>query len=175
MTANAHLRRRGLRVLLAVSLASMPISVAPASGGFFLPPDAPPDALRPSVARERVLVIYDAAEAREYVVAEVRFRNALETFEFVVPAPTRPQAPKSVHMPDGEGDMPFSMDIPFVMLRAKLPFDPTRVEEDADVDGAHVSLSSTSVLDASIAGLLHDFGSGDFVGEPGVDAGWSGT
>ena len=129
------------RVALAAGLGLVPISVAPASGGVFPPRHAPADARPPSVARERVLVIYDAEQGREHIIAARRFRNALEPFAFVMPAPTQP-------------DRSDYVEFPFARLREQLPFDPTRTRQDKDDDVEHVQLSSISVLDARVGTSL---------------------
>src|SRR6186713_1601474 len=48
--------------------------------------NAPP----PSLASERVLILYDEERQLEHFVREVRFDDAAGTFAFVVPTPERP-------------------------------------------------------------------------------------
>ncbi len=59
---------------------------ASACGGFFSR-----TASRPSLALERVLLIFDEAQSREHLIRQVTFRAGNETFGFVVPTPSRPE------------------------------------------------------------------------------------
>lgn len=63
---------------------------AHACGGFFSARALKPEQ-RPTLAREKVLIVHDAARGREHFIREVAFRRADEKFGFVVPTPTRPE------------------------------------------------------------------------------------
>lgn len=78
-------------VVLAGALAFVAAEpVADACGGFFSARALAPEQ-RPTLAREKVLIIHDAARGREHFIREVAFRKADQTFGFVVPTPTRPE------------------------------------------------------------------------------------
>ena len=64
---------------------------------------------RPSLAREKVLIIHDAARGQQHFIREVAFRRADQPFGFVVPTPTRPEVAKVDRNP-------------FTRLRARFPF-----------------------------------------------------
>jgi len=64
---------------------------------------------RPSLAREKVLIIHDAARGQQHFIREVAFRKADQPFGFVVPTPTRPEVAKVDRNP-------------FTRLRARFPF-----------------------------------------------------
>lgn len=102
---------------LAAALVAFPgagISVARACGGFLLRTVSPER--RPSLAREKVLIVYDADEQKQHFIREVAFRAANETFGFVVTTPTRPSVDKVERTP-------------FSKLRRILPFRPPTPEE----------------------------------------------
>lgn len=85
---------------------------AEACGGFFHHTLAPEQ--RPSLAREKVLIIHDAARGRQHFVREVAFRRATQPFGFVVPTPTRPEVAQV-------------RTSPFSRLRANFPFEVMKV------------------------------------------------
>ncbi len=64
---------------------------------------------RPSLAREKVLIVHDAARGREHFIREVAFRKADQVFGFVVPTPSLPEV--------AEVDKN-----PFTRLRTRFPF-----------------------------------------------------
>ncbi len=66
---------------------------------------------RPSLAREKVLLVHDVAAGREHFVRELVFRKAEEPFGFVVPTPSRPEVAKVDKTP-------------FSKLRERFPFAP---------------------------------------------------
>ena len=66
---------------------------------------------RPSLAREKVLLIHDAAAGRQHFVREIVFRKAEEPFGFVVPTPSLPEVAKVETTPFGK-------------LRERFPFAP---------------------------------------------------
>src|SRR5688572_3283833 len=82
--------------------------VAEACGGFFLRRVSPEE--QPSLAREKVLIIHDAARGREHFIREVAFRRADQRFGFVVPTPTLPEVVKVEKTP-------------FSRLRRRFPFE----------------------------------------------------
>jgi hypothetical protein len=74
------------------------IPVVQACGGFFRAPQVPPEK-RPTLAREKVLLIHDAAKGRQHFIREVAFRKANDSFGFVVPTPTRPEVASIAQTP----------------------------------------------------------------------------
>lgn len=66
---------------------------AAACGGFFSRRPVPPEQ-RPTLSREKVLIVHDAARSREHFIREVAFRRADERFGFVVPTPSLPEVAK---------------------------------------------------------------------------------
>lgn len=82
-----------------------------ACGGFFSGPVKLAPELRPSLSREKVLIVHDAARGREHFIREVAFRRADQTFGFVVPTPSRPEVAKVEKNP-------------FTRLRSDFPFKP---------------------------------------------------
>ncbi len=94
---------------LALALALVPATPpAHACGSFFSARVLSPEE-RPSLAREKVLLIHDAATMRQHFIREVAFRRASEPFGFVVPTPTRPEVAAVEHTP-------------FTKLRQRFPF-----------------------------------------------------
>jgi hypothetical protein len=92
------LRARTLvSLLLGASLLALTLPfvtpIARACGAFFSVRTISPEQ-RPSLAREKVLIIHDAVHGQQHFIREVAFRKADETFGFVVPTPTRPQVAK---------------------------------------------------------------------------------
>ena len=85
-------------------------SVAHACGGFFRARTIPPEQ-RPSLAREKVLILYDAEQRKQHFIRELAFRRADERFGFVVPTPTRPEVERVA-------------ETPFTTLRDRFPFHP---------------------------------------------------
>jgi hypothetical protein len=85
--------------------------VARACGGFFRRATVPAEE-RPSLSREKVLIIHDAARGEEHFVREVAFQRAREPFGFVVPTPSRPEVFKV-------------KKTPFTKLRELFPYGPT--------------------------------------------------
>jgi hypothetical protein len=92
---------------LAVTLVT---PIANACGAFFHVRALAPEQ-RPSLAREKVLIIHDAARGQQHFIREVAFRRADQTFGFVVPTPTRPTVAKVEKNP-------------FTKLRERFPFKP---------------------------------------------------
>src|SRR5690606_1124190 len=86
-------------------------SVARACGAFFHVRMISPEQ-RPSLAREKVLIIHDAVRGQQHFIREVAFRKADQTFGFVVPTPTRPEVAEVATNP-------------FTKLRERFPFAPT--------------------------------------------------
>lgn len=84
--------------------------VAHACGAFFHVRTIAPEK-RPSLAREKVLIIHDAARGQQHFIREVAFRKADQTFGFVVPTPTRPEVAEVATNP-------------FTKLRERFPFAP---------------------------------------------------
>lgn len=110
------LRRRSVSLavlsgLLALTILA-PARPAAACGGFFsgLVKLAPEQ--RPSLAREKVLIVHDAERGREHFIREVAFRRADHTFGFVVPTPSRPEVAKVEKNPFTRlrQDFPFARD-----------------------------------------------------------------
>jgi hypothetical protein len=100
-------------VLLGLGIAGvlLPVvqtSVAHACGGFFRARTIPPEQ-RPSLAREKVLILYDAEQRKQHFVRELAFRRADDRFGFVVPTPTRPEVERVE-------------ETPFTTLRERFPF-----------------------------------------------------
>jgi hypothetical protein len=98
--------------LLALTLAMITwfTPIASACGAFFSIRTLSPEQ-RPSLAREKVLIIHDAVHGQQHFIREVAFRKADETFGFVVPTPTRPEVAKVEKNPFGK-------------LRERFPFKP---------------------------------------------------
>lgn len=94
--------------LLALALPLHEASEARACGGFFRARTVAPEK-RPSLSREKVLLIHDRARGRQHFVREVAFRRAAEPFGFVVPTPSRP-------------DVASIKKQPFTALREQFPF-----------------------------------------------------
>lgn len=82
---------------------------AAACGGFFSSVRVLAPELRPTLAREKVLIVHDAARGREHFIREVAFRKADRAFGFVVPTPSRPEVAKVEKNP-------------FTRLRERFPF-----------------------------------------------------
>jgi hypothetical protein len=82
---------------------------ADACGGFFSARALKPEQ-RPTLAREKVLIVHDAARGREHFIREVAFRKADQKFGFVVPTPTRPEVATVAKNP-------------FTRLRDQFPFE----------------------------------------------------
>lgn len=100
---------RGRSLALALLLALLPAPPqARACGGFFSARLLSPEQ-RPSLSREKVLLIHDDAAMRQHFIREVAFRRASEPFGFVVPTPTRPEVAAVEHTP-------------FTKLRERFPF-----------------------------------------------------
>lgn len=98
-------------VLLATALALPLLSpVARACGAFFHVRAIAPEQ-RPSLAREKVLIIHDVVRGQQHFIREVAFRKADESFGFVVPTPTRPEVAEVATNP-------------FTKLRERFPFAP---------------------------------------------------
>src|SRR5688572_30726603 len=105
-------RRRLASVLLAcMSVLVLPAPAASACGMFYGEATAVAPESRPSLAREKVLIVHDAARGREHFIREVAFRRADQTFGFVVPTPTPPEVAAVA-------------DNPFTQLRELFPFAP---------------------------------------------------
>ncbi|MCA9638466.1 MAG: DUF2330 domain-containing protein [Myxococcales bacterium] len=102
-------RTRRAIALLACLLA-LPLAAprAEACGLFYYQRALSPER-RPSLAREKVLLIHDAARGRQHFVREVSFRRADQRLGFVVPTPTRPEVAAVQRTP-------------FTKLRDRLPF-----------------------------------------------------
>ncbi|MCR9164320.1 MAG: DUF2330 domain-containing protein [Nannocystaceae bacterium] len=77
--------------------------------GIFAPKLAPEE--RPTLSREKVLIVHDAASGVEHFVREVVFDKAGDPFGFVVPTPSQP----TVHAVE---------TTPFTALRKAFPFRP---------------------------------------------------
>lgn len=90
MVRAAPLSSHAAAVLAAALVLVASAPPAAACGGFFSRRLVPPER-RPSLAREKVLIVHDAARGRQHFVREVAFRRADEAFGFVVPTPTRPE------------------------------------------------------------------------------------
>lgn len=84
--------------------------IAHACGLFFHVGTISPEQ-RPSLAREKVLIIHDAARGQQHFIREVAFRQADQTFGFVVPTPTLPTVAEVENNP-------------FSKLRERFPFKP---------------------------------------------------
>ena len=91
----------GLAIVLAAP-------VARACGMFLRVREVSPEQ-RPSLAREKVLIIHDAARGQQHFIREVAFRRADQSFGFVVPTPTRPEVATVEKNP-------------FTKLRERFPF-----------------------------------------------------
>lgn len=100
------------RAAAALAAALVLVAAAPpaaACGGFFSARSLPPER-RPSLAREKVLIVHDAARGRQHFIREVAFRRADQPFGFVVPTPTRPEVASVARNP-------------FTRLRDQFPFE----------------------------------------------------
>lgn len=86
----------------------LPAPVADACGGFYSVRVLAPEQ-RPSLAREKVLIVHDAARGREHFIREVAFRKADQRFGFVIPTPSLPEVAKVEKNP-------------FTKLRERFPF-----------------------------------------------------
>ena len=109
-------RRLGACLLACALTLAASESIAAACGGFFSARALTPEQ-RPTLSREKVLIVHDAARGRQHFIREVAFRRADESFGFVVPTPTRPEIAKVERTP-------------FTRLREHFPF------TDPVVDGA---------------------------------------
>jgi hypothetical protein len=111
---HAQRSRTFVPLLLGASLLALALPLrtplANACGAFFQARAIAPE-LRPTLAREKVLIIHDAARGQQHFIREVAFRQADESFGFVVPTPTRPVVAKVEHNP-------------FTKLRERFPFKP---------------------------------------------------
>ena len=86
----------GFLFIAALCLAALDVpgvATARACGGFFRSKQISPEE-RPSLWREKVLIIHDEAKGEQHFVREVAFQKAKEPFGFVVPTPTRPSVDK---------------------------------------------------------------------------------
>jgi hypothetical protein len=94
----------------ATGLLALPLitPVARACGMFYHHRALAPEQ-RPSLAREKVLIIHDAAHGQQHFIREVAFRKAEQTLGFVVPTPTRPEVAAVAQTP-------------FTKLRERFPF-----------------------------------------------------
>jgi hypothetical protein len=103
---------RTLALLLLGGALALPLlsPVARACGAFFHVRTIAPEQ-RPSLAREKVLIIHDAVRGQQHFIREVAFRKADQTFGFVVPTPTRPEVAEVATNP-------------FTKLRERFPFAP---------------------------------------------------
>jgi hypothetical protein len=105
-------RRRLASVLLACTPALvLPAPTASACGMFYADTTTLAPESRPSLAREKVLIVHDEARGREHFIREVAFRRADQTFGFVVPTPTLPEVAAVA-------------ETPFTQLRELFPFEP---------------------------------------------------
>jgi hypothetical protein len=94
--------------LLACTLALAGPTPTASACGMFGPILIAPER-RPSLAREKVLIVHDAARGRQHFIREVAFRRADHRFGFVVPTPTLPEvATVAIN--------------PFTRLRERFPF-----------------------------------------------------
>lgn len=71
---------------------------AAACGGFFHAKPVPPEQ-RPTLAREKALIVHDVEKGREHFVREVAFRRADKRFGFVVPTPSVPEVASVANTP----------------------------------------------------------------------------
>ena len=102
---------------IALGLAVAGPSLAEACGGMFRSPKIAPEK-RPSLSREKVLLIHDIEQGRQHFIREVAFRRATEPFGFVVPTPARPEVEAVKRTP-------------FTNLRDAFPFNPPVIEPHA--------------------------------------------
>ena len=105
---SSTLARSILAAMIALALVPVGQRAAEACGAFFSVRVVTPEQ-RPSLSREKVLLIHDAEVGREHFIREVAFERALEPFGFVVPTPTRPEV-ESIETN------------PFTKLRDRFPF-----------------------------------------------------
>ncbi len=105
---SSTLARLTLAGILALALVPLGQRAAEACGGFFSMRVVSPEQ-RPSLSREKVLLIHDAQAGRQHFIREVAFERASEPFGFVVPTPTRP-------------DVGSVASNPFTRLRDRFPF-----------------------------------------------------
>lgn len=105
------LSRRGLAVVLlaCVSALAVPVRTTSACGMFYSAVKLLRPESRPSLAREKVLIVHDAVRGREHFIREVAFRRADQSFGFVVPTPTLPEVAAVKYGP-------------FTRLRERFPF-----------------------------------------------------
>jgi len=89
----------------------LPAPTASACGMFYSSTKVLAPESQPSLAREKVLIVHDAARGREHFIREVAFRRADQTFGFVVPTPTLPEVAAVARSP-------------FTQLRERFPFEP---------------------------------------------------
>ena len=106
--ANCPLRPAWAALALLLVGSGATVSVAHACGAFrarTVSPEA-----RPSLAREKVVLFYDAEQEREHFIREIAFEHSDDPFGFVVPTPSRPEVA--------------SLDEPtlFTLLRDNFPF-----------------------------------------------------
>ena len=115
MRHHARVKRRLLNIAL-ILVASVPVveSVAQACGGFFRARTVPAEK-RPSLAREKVLLIHDGK--REHFIREVAFERAEEPFGFVVPTPSRPEVEPVKEQPFTKLRQTFAYQTPLTMGR----------------------------------------------------------
>ncbi|MFV8754454.1 DUF2330 domain-containing protein [Nannocystaceae bacterium ST9] len=108
MPRDLRSRQRSRAALAAslLALTSMAVPIADACGLFVR--DLSPEQ-RPSLAREKVLIIHDRERGQQHFVREVAFARAGEPFGFVVPTPTRPSVAALTSSP-------------FTGLRSSFPF-----------------------------------------------------
>jgi hypothetical protein len=99
--------------LLACALVQAAAPPTAAACGVFNVRQLAPE-LRPSLTREKVLIVHDAARGRQHFIREVAFRKADQVFGFVVPTPTLPEVAKLAKNP-------------FTRLRDSFPFEPVGV------------------------------------------------
>lgn len=100
--------------LLGVALLALALPVltpvASACGAFFHFRTISPEQ-RPSLSREKVLIIHDAVHGQQHFIREVAFRKAEQSFGFVVPTPTEPVVARVEKNP-------------FSQMRERFPFQP---------------------------------------------------
>lgn len=115
-----HPWRRLAPVLLACASALLvPARPADACGMFHSAAKKLPPESQPSLAREKVLIVHDAARGREHFIREVAFRRADHSFGFVVPTPALPEVATVAGNP-------------FTRLRERFPFAPPPPPVDQD-------------------------------------------
>jgi len=116
----------GLAIVLAAPVAR--------ACGMFLPVRVVSPEQRPSLAREKVLIIHDAARGQQHFIREVAFRRADQSFGFVVPTPTRPEVATVENNP-------------FTKLRDRFPFATPKLDESsgAGFGGRGISVKSVGV------------------------------